>query len=114
MGGSIGVSALGSALSGTVSASVMDGLARLGIPVQGEEQGTSIPDMSTLPAPVREVFEHAFSVGIGHVFLLATPFAFLALLAILLIKETPLRETIERQDELQRLAEESAVEPVTS
>jgi EmrB/QacA subfamily drug resistance transporter len=114
MGGSIGVSALGAALSARVGSSLADGLARLGISAPGDGGGTSIPDMSTLPEPVRVVVEHAFAVGTGHIFLLATPFAVLALLAILLIREVPLRTTIEREDELEMLAGSSAGEPVTS
>jgi hypothetical protein len=57
--------------------------------------------MATLPAPVRAVFEHAFGTATGHIFLVATPFAVLALLAVLLIREVPLRTTIERPDEVQ-------------
>ncbi len=100
MGGSIGVSALGTALSHRVGSGVTDGLTKLGIPAQSEDGGMTIPDMSLLPAPVREVFEAAFANGTGHIFLLATPFAALALLAILFIREVPLRTTIEREDEL--------------
>ena len=66
-------------------------------------QGTGsadIPDMSTLPDRIRPIVESAFADATGHVFLLATPFAFLALIAILLIREVPLRDTIQREDEL--------------
>jgi EmrB/QacA subfamily drug resistance transporter len=100
MGGAIGVSALGTALSHRVTDSVMAGLARLGITPPSEGGSASIPDMSTLPAPVRLVFEHAFGDATGHIFLLATPFAALALVAVLFIREVPLRTTIEREDEL--------------
>jgi EmrB/QacA subfamily drug resistance transporter len=100
MGGAIGVSALGTALSHQVSDSVYSGLAKLGIAAPAEGGSASIPDMSTLPAPVRLVFEHAFGDATGHIFLLATPFAVLALVAVLFIREVPLRTTIEREDEL--------------
>jgi MFS family permease len=100
MGGAIGVSALGTALSHRVGAGVTSGLERLGITPPAEGGSTSIPDMSTLPAPVRLVFEHAFGDATGHIFLLATPFAVLALIAVLFIREVPLRTTIEREDEL--------------
>ena len=50
--------------------------------------------MASLPVPVRTVFEHAFGDATGHIFLLATPFAFLALVAVLFIREVPLRTTI--------------------
>ena len=61
--------------------SVADGLARLGIQVDAHEQG-SIPDLATLPAPVRAVFEHAFGEATGHLFLVAVPFAVMALLCV--------------------------------
>jgi EmrB/QacA subfamily drug resistance transporter len=106
MGGSIGVSALGAALGHRVSSGVTDGLTRLGIAAPAEEGGTTIPDMSLLPAPVREVFEVAFANATGHIFLLAAPFAALAFVAILFIREVPLRTTIEREDELGTAARE--------
>ncbi len=99
MGGSIGVSALGTALGHKVSAEVAAGLGRLGIAPPGEQGGTTIPDLAQLPGPVREVVESAFAVATGHVFVLATPFAVMAFLCILAIKEVPLRDTIERDDE---------------
>ena len=102
MGGSAGVSALGAVLGHQVATSVAAGLAKLGIPVEGEA-GT-IPDLDTLPGPVREVFEAAYGDATGHVFLIAVPFALVALVCILLIRETPLRTTIARADELEDAA----------
>src|SRR4051794_34075053 len=60
MGGSVGVSALGAALGHQVSVHVLSGLAALGIKPQPGSGGQSVPDLSTMPAPVRAVFEHAF------------------------------------------------------
>lgn len=74
----------------------------------------SIPDMSALPAPVREVFATAFAEATGHIFLLAAPFAVLAFVAILLIREVPLRTTIGRADELQASAAVGRGEPVAA
>ena len=99
IGGTIGVSALGALLSHQVAVSVADGLARLGVQMGAHEQG-SIPDLSTLPEPVRAVFEHAFGEATGHLFMVAAPFAVLALVCVLFIKEVPLRTTILREDEL--------------
>ncbi|RNL66186.1 MFS transporter [Nocardioides marmoriginsengisoli] len=93
MGGSIGVSALGALLSAQVADKVSTGLAHLGIRDTGH-QSHEIPDLSSLPAPVREVFEHAFGSATGELFLVATPFAVLALVAVLFIKEVPLRTTV--------------------
>lgn len=99
MGGSIGVSALGAVLSHRVADSVAAGLDRLGLTVEGGGHG-AIPDLTTLPAPVRELFEQAFGEATGHLFLVALPFAVLALVCVLFIREVPLRTTVLRDDEL--------------
>jgi predicted MFS family arabinose efflux permease len=104
MGGSVGVSALGAALGHQVSAHVRSGLAALGIKAPAGSSSQSVPDLSTLPEPVRVVFEHAFGVATGHVFLLAAPVAAVALVAVLFIREVPLRVTVQREDELEQLS----------
>jgi hypothetical protein len=68
---------------------VTDGLAALGVRSSGT--GSSIPDLSTLPAPVRSVVETAYGHGVADVFLCAAPFALLGLLLVMFIKEVPLR-----------------------
>ncbi len=95
MGGSIGVSALGALLSHQVTQKVTEGLAAMGI-TAGHSSG-SIPDLAALPAPVRTVYESAFGEATGHLFLTAAPFAFLAFICILFIREVPLRTTLERE-----------------
>ncbi|MEZ5094046.1 MDR family MFS transporter [Nocardioides sp.] len=99
MGGSIGVSALGAVLSHRVAATVTSGLQQMGVATSSNESHT-IPDLATLPAPVRALFEHAFGAATGDLFLIAVPFAVLALGAVLLIREVPLRTTILKDDEL--------------
>jgi EmrB/QacA subfamily drug resistance transporter len=101
MGGSIGVSALGAVLSHQVSHDIAAGLTRLGVRTGATSGGaTTIPDMSTLPPPVREVFESAFGHATGTIFMIAAPCAVVAFLAVLFIREVPLRTTIERSDEM--------------
>ena len=90
MGGSVGISALGAVLSVSVADKVTSGLTALGIESSGH-QSHSVPDMSTLPEPVRQVFEHAFGVAFGELFLIAVPLAVLALVCVMLIREVPLR-----------------------
>ncbi len=99
MGGSVGVSALGAALGHQVSAKVIAGLSDLGVSSTGSDS-RSIPDMASLPAPVRAVVEQAYGESTGHIFLIAAPVAALALVAVLFIKEKPLRLTVQREDEL--------------
>lgn len=103
MGGSIGVSALGAVLAHDVADSVRRGLERLardGYPVPAGHGRGEIPDVAALPAPLRAVFEHAFGEATGHIFLVALPFAVAASVAVLLIREVPLRTSVLRDDEL--------------
>ncbi len=95
MGGAIGVAALGALLSHQVSDKVAAGLAGLGIDPGKGGDTTTIPDLSTLPPPVRAVFQSAFGEATGHLFLVAAPFALVALVCVLFIKEVPLRTTLE-------------------
>ena len=99
LGGSIGVSALGAVLSHQVAATVTAGLAAMGVAGSSTESH-SIPDLSTLPGPVRALFEQAFGEATGHIFLVAVPFAVAALVCVVLIREVPLRTTIDRAEEI--------------
>jgi len=100
LGGSIGVAALGAVLSHQVATQVQAGLVAMGRPAD-THQSHQIPDLSTLPEPIRALFESAFGTATGHVFLVAVPFAALALLCVALIREVPLRTTIHRADEVE-------------
>ncbi|WP_206336215.1 MFS transporter [Streptomyces torulosus] len=90
LGGAIGVSALGAVLSHRITHYAEEGLAGLG--VSGSSMGHGeIPDLDALPAPIRTVIESSYGHGIGDVFLYAAPFAVLALVFSVFIKEVPLR-----------------------
>lgn len=92
LGGSIGVSALGALLSHQVADSFSKGLVALG--VDFDHQGAAIPDLNTLPGPVRALYENAFGDATGHVFLVAAPFALMALICVMLLPARPLRTTL--------------------
>lgn len=100
IGGSAGVAALGAVLAHQVADSVTAGLTRLGVTLTGGSSAQSVPDLSTLPAPVRLVFETAYGDAIATIFALTVPFAVFSLVCILFIKEVPLRRTVQRADEL--------------
>ncbi|MFK0290124.1 MFS transporter [Streptomyces sp. NPDC090442] len=96
LGGAVGVSALGAALANRVTHYVTDGLTALGPKAaaaasHGGGSSEGIPDLSTLPAPIRSIMEDAYGHGVGDVFLYAAPFALLALILTLFIKEVALR-----------------------
>ncbi|MEU9851300.1 MDR family MFS transporter [Streptomyces sp. NPDC047985] len=106
LGGAIGTSALGAVLGHRVTSELEKGFG--GAAGGGSTHG--IPDLSTLPEPARQVVEHAYGVATAEVFLIGAPFAFLALVAVLFIKEKPLKTT----SGMERLAEESAAAAKTS
>ncbi|WP_394436855.1 MDR family MFS transporter [Streptomyces sp. SGAir0957] len=104
MGGTIGTSVLGAILANRVATEMTKGLAASGVPAGASQGGGhSVPDMTKLPAPMREIVEHAYGVATGDLFLVATPFALLALVAVVFIKEKPLKDT----SGMERLAKET-------
>ncbi|WP_372457048.1 MFS transporter [Streptomyces purpurogeneiscleroticus] len=104
LGGAIGVSALGAALSTRISQYMKDGFASLGIPMPHAHGGGNIPDLKTLPPPIRGVVESSYGHGIADVFLYAAPFACMAFLLALCIREVPLKTA----NSLQEAAAETA------
>ncbi|WP_245721188.1 MDR family MFS transporter [Nocardia pseudovaccinii] len=93
LGGAIGVAALGAVMANSITRYTESGLARLGIPGSGVHSGSSLPSLSALSAPVRSVVEDAYGHGVADAFLCTAPLAVLALVAVLFIREVPLRTT---------------------
>ncbi|MER5597178.1 MFS transporter [Streptomyces sp. NPDC002265] len=93
LGGAVGVSALGAVMAHRITDYVKDGLAGLDpqYAAAASKSSGSIPDMDTLPAPLRTVIESAYGHGIADVFMIASVLALLAFLITLFIKEVPLR-----------------------
>ncbi|MCH0541945.1 MFS transporter [Streptomyces sp. MUM 203J] len=95
LGGAVGVSALGALMGHRVADHVRDGLAALGPEGaalgHGGTAGGGIPDLDALPVPVRTVVEAAYGHGVADVFLYSAPFAVLALVVTLFIREVPLK-----------------------
>lgn len=99
LGGAIGVSALGALLGHRVVTLVTDGLTRIGVSPSGDT-GT-IPDLSTLPTPVRTVIEAAYGESIGDIFLAAAPLALITVVAVCLLPNAALgtKAAVERLSE---------------
>ncbi|MFB6979354.1 MFS transporter [Streptomyces scopuliridis] len=95
LGGAVGVSALGAVLGNRVTHYVKEGVADLGPEGaalgHGGTGGGGIPNLDTLPAPMRQVMEVAYGHGVGDVFLYSAPAALVALLLTLFIKEVALK-----------------------
>lgn len=90
LGGAIGVSALGAVLSSRIAHHMADGFASTGTPPAGADSGT-IPQLDTLPGPVRQVVESAYGHGIADIYLYAAPAALVVLALVVAVKEAPLR-----------------------
>ncbi|QHT58370.1 MFS transporter [Cellulomonas sp. H30R-01] len=116
LGGAIGVSALGAVLANRVGDLIVSGLKGIGIDASALGAGgtSTLPNLATLPEPVRVVVERAFGDAIADLFLVAAPVALISLVAVLFLKEVPLgrKSGIE-----QRLEQDADVEerkaPVT-
>ncbi|MFD7321426.1 MFS transporter [Streptomyces sp. NPDC059875] len=96
LGGAIGVSALGAVMANRVTHYVQDGMAALGPKAAGMGGGGtsgSIPDMDKLPAPIRTVMEDAYGHGVADIFLYSAPFALLAFVVTIFIKEVALKSS---------------------
>ncbi|WP_203231511.1 MDR family MFS transporter [Cellulosimicrobium composti] len=106
LGGAIGVSVLGAVLASTVTSSISDGLVKLGIPADSLGGSNAVPEVSTLPAPIRDLVEKSYGDGIAEIFLVAVPLALVALIAVLFLKEVPLGTKTGLQ---QRLEQEAAL-----
>ncbi|MFI1866971.1 MDR family MFS transporter [Streptomyces jumonjinensis] len=95
LGGAVGVSALGAVLGTRVTHHAENGLAELG--PEGARLGQDAPaaggilDPATLPEPLRTVMEGAYGHGVADVFLYSAPFALVALVVTVFIKEVALK-----------------------
>ncbi len=127
IGGSIGVAALGALLANHVSDSVTTNapkaIGQVEDPALQQKvgellQGGGVPSVRELfdmgAAPVARMMEHAYGSGIGQLFMIAAPFAVVALLCVLAIKEVPLRTTILREDEMEKVVDESGATDAVS
>nr|WP_141850425.1 MDR family MFS transporter [Lapillicoccus jejuensis] len=100
LGGAIGVSALGAVLATRVQDNVVTGLSALGPQAAAAAQqggGTGTLDLADMPAPVRAIVRAAYGDATGRIFLIAAIVAVVAFVAVLFIKEVPLRTTVSQE-----------------
>ncbi|WP_433385845.1 MDR family MFS transporter [Actinoplanes sp. CA-142083] len=86
MGGAIGVSALGAVLSNRVTSLFAE---KFGAAAASAGDG-KVPDLSTLPPQVLSVIKDIYGEATSDLFLVGAPIAFLAIIAVLFIREKPL------------------------
>ncbi|VTR75333.1 MFS transporter [Cellulomonas hominis] len=116
LGGAIGVSALGAVLGSRITTLVTDGLTGIGIDPSALGGGTSaVPDVSTLPEPIKTVVESSYGEGIADLFLIAVPLGVIALIAVLFLKEVPLgrRSGVEQLLDQEQTSEAAVAEAGT-
>ncbi|MFB6720076.1 MFS transporter [Kribbella sp. NPDC056345] len=97
LGGAVGVSVLGAVLANRVTELITRNLAAVGAPPPSS--GGSVLDVNALPAPVAEIVRHAYGDATGRIFIIAAASAVVSLLAVLFIREVPLRRTVAMTDE---------------
>jgi EmrB/QacA subfamily drug resistance transporter len=103
VGGAIGVSVLGAIMSNHVKDLAVEGMAAAGIPVQGGSSGASM-DLADMPAPIAEIMRAAYGDATAQIFLISAIISVVALLAVLFIKERPLRRTVDAAPEKELVA----------
>ncbi|MER7251618.1 MDR family MFS transporter [Kribbella sp. NPDC000426] len=86
MGGTIGVSVLGAILANKVTETLNPGGGSSG-------GGSAVPNIKDLPEQVRTVVENAYGDATADLFMMSVPFAILALVAVVFIKEKALLTT---------------------
>jgi MFS family permease len=103
LGGAIGVSVLGAVLANSVRDSIVTGVAKLGPKAAAAAQssgGTGTLDLKDMPGPIANIVRAAYGDGTGQIFLISAVFATVALLAVLFLKEVPLRTTVSMTEEV--------------
>jgi EmrB/QacA subfamily drug resistance transporter len=89
MGGTIGVSVLGAVLASRVSELTSEGLATAGVAVP--PGGAGIGSLNELPPAIAGIVRAAYGDATALIFLIAGSLAIVTLLAVLAIREVPLR-----------------------
>ncbi|GAA3630484.1 MDR family MFS transporter [Microlunatus ginsengisoli] len=110
LGGAIGVSVLGAVLADQVQDKIIAGVRALGAAASGATIPSDL-DLTALPAPILAIVRGAYGDATGHLFLIGACFAAVSLIAVVLIKEVPLRQTVAMQP-AKPAVEPSATSPV--
>lgn len=112
LGGSVGVSVIGAGLAARIPVLIHQGLA--GLPPADREGGAllaggQLPDLGSLPEPIRIVVENAYGTAIAESFWHVVPLAAIALAAIVFLPNLPLSRRTSAQ-RLRHRAENSTLE----
>jgi MFS family permease len=94
LGGAAGVAVLGAILGTQVTNRTTEDLAAAGVPTTGGAAGGSL-DLVDLPGPIAEIVRAAYGDSTAVIFQITAVIAAIGLICVLLIKETPLRRTVD-------------------
>ncbi|WP_228265823.1 MDR family MFS transporter [Microlunatus elymi] len=98
LGGAVGVTVLGAVLANEVGDKIAAGLKALGGPAAAASgSGAGDLDIKDLPAPIQTIVHNAYGDSFGELFLIAAIVAIATLLAVIFVKEVPLRTTVSMQ-----------------
>ncbi|RAX15409.1 MFS transporter [Pseudarthrobacter sp. AG30] len=97
VGGAIGVSVLGAVMANHVKDLATDGLAKIGIQAGGSSGATL--DLKDLPAPIADIMRAAYGDATAGIFMITAIVSVVALIAVIFIKEKPLRRTVDMTPE---------------
>ncbi|GAB3559341.1 MDR family MFS transporter [Spelaeicoccus albus] len=97
LGGAIGVSVLGAVLTKQVGDKIASGMQKLGMGGSGAgaNSGGGNLDIGSLPAPIQTLIHHSYGDAFGNIFLIAAIVSIATLLAVVFVREVPLRTTVE-------------------
>jgi EmrB/QacA subfamily drug resistance transporter len=103
LGGAIGVSVLGAILANRARDGIVDGIAALGPKAAAavRSSGNSATlDIAHMPEPLAGIVRAAYGDATGHIFMVGFWFAVVALLAVVFLREVPLRTTVSMTEEV--------------
>lgn len=94
LGGTVGVSVLGSVLGTIVATHIKDGITALAPADQAAAAAAlgsgTIPKISELPDAIAALVESAYGAGVGHVFMYSVPLAVVTLIAVIFLPNAQL------------------------
>jgi EmrB/QacA subfamily drug resistance transporter len=110
LGGSAGVSALGAVLASQVATNIANSLSALGISAPGATNGGGGTfDLAALPGPIQQIVRAAYGDATGRIFFIGGCVAVVTLVAVLFIREVPLRTTLDTVPEAQAIPQEAPI-----
>lgn len=94
LGGAIGVTALGALLTNQVTQQIQEQTGDTANGASGLGGDDTSLDLSGLPQQAQELIQRSYAEGFGHLFLIAAAISVIALVAVAVVREIPLRTSV--------------------